>query len=199
MATDNIKNYPQYTEFQDSDRVKIYSKKNKLAPVSISLGELKDQIVADAVAEAITDIGYTAPLYAEVDINAAEILTLGTVGVTLLPAPSGANEYYSINNWSIEYTHVTTAYTTPARQAVCIGNSLITSIDSSILLGSGQDCVVSGYGLSGGKSDSATLYMMLIADVLQQGVYLFTQDFADPTLGDGTMKVKIWYYIRTFG
>lgn len=48
MATDNPKNYPKFEAFDNTDLVKIYSRKNKFAPAVIPLGDLKNQIIQNS-------------------------------------------------------------------------------------------------------------------------------------------------------
>jgi hypothetical protein len=52
--TDNIKNYPLYSRFEDTDRVKIYAQKNGFKPVALTLGDLKDEIVSSITIPSVT-------------------------------------------------------------------------------------------------------------------------------------------------
>lgn len=144
-----------------------------------------------------------SPLYAEIAVPigvaaTSGILGMGSVPVDLLPAP-GANKYYKYHG-VIEYTHDTTAYVLAANDAIVVGSysnysgtyiqeNLIANPNSAVAFFSGGNA--SDEFTAG--TDSA--YETILNDPLQ----MFTWNAADPTTGNGTMLVKIWYEIKTMG
>lgn len=141
---------------------------------------------------------YQAYRYAEVDLTDLEIKTLVSVGKEILPTP-GINKYYAVSAWSLEFTEGTTPYTIAARQSILLGTFQYANIDAGTLLGSGTDRVVSGTEFGGGTLDGATGFTNMLSSPVNQPIYISAIIGGDPTLGDGTLKVKIWYQIRTFG
>tara|TARA_R110000822_G_scaffold26529_5_gene79811 strand:- start:73 stop:630 length:558 start_codon:yes stop_codon:yes gene_type:complete len=122
----------------------------------------------------------TGATYLEVDVSSAEALAIFTTAKPILSAP-GAGLYYKYTA-VLEQTFVTTAYT------------------------------VSGGGdwyLNQGSKDYyfAKAAISHTSDAASQGTYYgfatpntaltLTAD-SNPTLGDGTFKLKIWYTIETF-
>ena len=150
--------------------------------------------------------------YLEVDITSTEtsysdgrssvasgILAMGTTPIEILPAP-GANLYYSYSG-VIEYTHVATRYTFPSTEAIVIGsqnNYSGTYIQNNLIADTVSQVAHFGtYGVSNDLFNAASSSSFGVP--LNYAVDLFTFDTSDPTLGDGTIKVKIWYTVKTFG
>lgn len=121
--------------------------------------------------------------YIEVDINSAEILDIGTTPIELLPAP-GVGKYYE-HVISLEYTYNTSTYTPLRLEIVCGG---VVAITDGGFLGALENraTVISNSNI--GESIS-----------LNTNVILRGEGSSNPTNGDGTLKVKIWYRIVNFG
>lgn len=150
------------------------------------------EVGEDTAVIATVDTGYT---YTEVAVSSAEILTLGTVGKELLPA-AGPNNYYDIAEMVLEYTHVTTGYTIGSQLAV-YGTSQTYAVLEETLITTGADLVT--YFRGAQPTSVATTTPFLYNEEPNANVTLFTVSGANPTLGDGTLLVKIWYKVRTFG
>jgi hypothetical protein len=127
-----------------------------------------------------------------VNISSAQILAMGTSPIELLPA-AGAGKYYDIDKVVIEYTHVSTAYTSNYIMLINDGGnplsySQFSNSNSFVELTLNQTFVdvVEGVGLSQ-------------MNTLNQALVLTTYDGVSPTLGDGTMRVKIYHKTITFG
>lgn len=135
-------------------------------------------------------------LYKEVNISSAQLLSIGTSNVELLPV-IGESVYYDIERIIVEYKHVTTPYAFAGdyinisllNNAMTINTDLITnSYDSFVVLNSFAVLNEVTNGLN-------------YPDLLYLGypLTLGTLLFSDPTGGDGTLKIRIWYNIRKFG
>lgn len=126
---------------------------------------------------------YTPYQYTEIDISSAEILNLGTNPIELLPAP-GVGKYYE-HVISLEYTYNTSTYTPLRLEIVCGG---VVAVTDGGFLGALENraTVISNSNI--GESIS-----------LNTNVILRGEGSSNPTNGDGTLKVKIWYRIVNFG
>lgn len=141
----------------------------------------------------IASVGETVS-YAEVAISSAEILTLGSSAVTLLPAP-GADEYYDIKDLIIESTGGTTPYTLADPTLMIQIDGEYSYIDKNIINGGG----VSFAKISTAVYSSADSYIHTAVQSTNSAVTITTDNGADPTVGNGTLLVKIWYVLRTIG
>lgn len=134
--------------------------------------------------------------YAEVSISSAEILTLGDSPISLLPT-LGAQEYYDAK-LIFEYTDVGVDYVLadklvlringtsncliPASFITSGGNKLVSITDPYIFLPNEADGTVERVPVQPGS-----------------GMDFQTLEGNNPTTGNGTILVKIWYTVRTFG
>ena len=154
--------------------------------------------------------------YTEVDISSAQLLALGTTAIQLLPAP-GANNYYT-GYIDFEFTYGTTQYSVVDQTGILIvyssgvfQNDRISGLLSVALLLDNDNVIVSmpmnrfpaDAGVVGGGA--ALDQPVLVPHVLNdqplkiqsfQGSFAGTQN---PTLGDGTLKAKIYYKVKSFG
>jgi uncharacterized protein YegL len=155
-----------------------------------------ERLIAEDIEQIITAVNaleggsdYTETI---VNISSAQILAMGTTPIELLPA-AGAGKYYDIDKVVIEYTHVSTAYTSNYIMLINDGGnplsySQFSNSNSFVELTLNQTFVdvVEGVGLSQ-------------MNTLNQALVLTTYDGVSPTLGDGTMRVKIYHKTITFG
>lgn len=146
--------------------------------------------------------GYT---YTEVEVSSAEILALQSSPKSLLPV-AGAGKYYDISQVILEYTHIATAYTTTAKDMLTVtdSNSYRESLIDAVLLEETENIAViidlkdniNFYNQATTTyfaSKNTSGYTVLNNDLI------LGYDGTNPTLGDGTLLVKIWYKIKTFG
>lgn len=155
--------------------------------------------------------GGTSLLYKEVPISSAQILTIGTIPVELLPQlPQG--QYYDNIKINLEYNHVTTSYTDPngviyiqsengiGPFSAIINNPVISNSNSTVT-------VVIANPSTEGTINTVQRNTFLpsgdILDITNSDLAIFmlgakTPPF-NPSGGDGTMLVKIWYEIRNMG
>jgi hypothetical protein len=135
-----------------------------------------------------------AGTYIEVDISSAQILALNSA-VELLPT-SGVGNYYDIEKMIFEFSQGATDYAATADfqifsntsdYLVTMSRALITNTD-----GIGNKAVKISLGQWNSESGTAGG-----GQVLNENLDLFMSPA--PTLGDGTIKVKIWYSVRAFG
>lgn len=155
--------------------------------------------------------GGTSLLYKEVPISSAQILTIGTIRVPLLPVLS-AGQYYDNIKINLEYNHVTTSYTDPngviyiqsenglGPFSAIINNPVISNSYSSVT-------VVIANPSTEGTINSVQRNTFLpgsdILDTTNSDLAIFMLGAKSPPFnpsgGDGTMLVKIWYEIRNMG
>jgi hypothetical protein len=131
-----------------------------------------------------------------VNISSAQILAMGTTPIELLPA-AGANKYYDIEKVILEYTHVTTAYSSPDL-VIKSNGSLWGFVYSQFVLLAGSESTVTFVNkpMDYNSTDFITTpYNFPLNTDLTIGTY----DNSNPTLGDGTLRAIITYTLRTFG
>lgn len=135
-------------------------------------------------------------LYKEVSISSAQILSLGTLPVELLSAPGGKS-YYVLEKVILEYHPVTTQYTFPNDYLWIDSANSQSAIVHPLLITNSlyRYCLINTFGNM--VNDPIFLVSFTVSSALNQPVYFTTWASTDPTLGDGTMKVKIWYSIKT--
>ena len=138
--------------------------------------------------------------YTEVSISAAEMLTLGSVGKNLLPAP-GENKYYEINRMIVEFTYGTSAYS--LADYLVFGTQHVTS---NLIIGNQftpKKVVIINNPISepswDGVEGKLVEFAYTLFSYVNASVDAYTYLGNDPTGGDGTALVKIWYKVRTFG
>ena len=121
--------------------------------------------------------------YSAVTVTSAQTLTLNSVPVAILPTP-GSNKYYDFKVY-LEYTYNTSAYT--ANPIYLIDNT--------------NNRVSNEFDISGMTSS-----MVLVSNMdtqqkrttVNSGLTLFSPT-TNPTVGKGSLKIKIWYNIVDFG
>jgi len=120
--------------------------------------------------------------FVEVDISSSEILNIKTSPVQILPTPPSGS-YYDFKVF-IEYTHGTSPYT--LTQPINIIRSSGGNIGGSI-------------NINGATTNLSSVGYPTSAVALDQGINISTSSLSDPTGGDGTIKVKLYYNTITFG
>ena len=118
--------------------------------------------------------------YSEIVVSNIELLTLFSLPVTILSSP-GAGKYYDFKVY-MEYNYGTVAY--DVINSVRVVDDNFTQMSSTIDLTQINNEIGISYGLLNGSIPNSSL--KLYASV-------------DPTVGDGTMKIKIYYNIVDFG
>lgn len=130
--------------------------------------------------------GITEPSYTAVTITSAQTLTLFSSPVEILPDP-GVNNYYDVK-FIAEYHHGTTSYT---------GRTLYVTDSSNLaiypLMSFGPATILTGDTISITDSTATGLGFQP-----NNPLYVSMSNF-DPVGGDGEIKFKIWYTIRTMG
>lgn len=135
-----------------------------------------------------------------VEITSAQILAMGSTPIELLPAP-GAEKYY---DWKVnlEYTHVTTPYSTPANDMMVIGggNSYYGHYSTFWIIegvtNKANICYPNSDTLT---SDGVLDYPASNGMEMNDSLVLTTLNGNNPTLGDGTIRAIIKYKVKTFG
>jgi hypothetical protein len=126
--------------------------------------------------------GYT---YAEVEVSSAELLSLGGFSpITIISAP-GAGSYYEVKELIIESNFVTTPYTFSDTLNVRINGDGNALDDSVITFDEDYVTFVQTTNTRVGRTNSP--------------IQLTVAGLGSPTLGDGTLLIKIRYKVRVFG
>ena len=128
---------------------------------------------------------YGYKYYSAVTVTSAQTLSIGSSPVEILPSP-GANKYYDFKV-IFEYIYGTISYSATGKM---------------ILIDSTTKRVTNQFDING-----QTQNRVLISDINAQNEFLplnsklefTTSNASDPTLGDGSFKVKIYYNIIDFG
>ncbi len=122
--------------------------------------------------------------YSAVTVTSAQTLNLNTSPVEILPSLSG-NKYYDMKVYS-EYNHATTAYTTSGalRLINISGVTILNSININALTENTATVATNGNTIAGGT--------------LNSNISL-SQSTSNPTGGNGSLKLKVYYNIVSFG
>lgn len=138
-------------------------------------------------------------LYTEISVSSAQILSMGSSPVTLLSAP-GANTYYDWYGY-VEYTHNTTDYTISGDMIMVGGeNSYGGALINIAMISQTSNKIAKVQHRSSEETTSTTVeYPNAWPMELNEGIILAMLNGTDPTGGDGTMLIKLWYKIKTFG
>lgn len=135
-----------------------------------------------------------------VNISSAQILAMGSTPIELLPAP-GAGKYYEFSGFC-ELQYGTTPYTF-ANDALMFGGSdsyAGTLVDNQFLSQTSNKYVKFGntdsfrVGITGMTNNVVSSF-----GSMNESIILTSYNGADPTDGDGTLRVIITYTTRTFG
>ena len=130
-------------------------------------------------------------MYKEVDITSGQLLACFDTSIEILPAPDAGTYYLfeAILEYSYGGTPYTGAYFSLLYDALHYGLT-----DSDFIQNADTDAFMSVTNTI--KNDQ-----FMTRTTPEPVVFINNQDIAvgNPTLGNGTMKVKIWYTINTFG
>jgi hypothetical protein len=96
----------------------------------------------------------------------------------------------------LEYTFVSTTYTTAGKQHIAIGNFQVAVVDRALITGGAGNKVSI---VEPTKLLNTDGYNLHIASALNQPLAISTTDSTNFASGNGTMEVKMWYTIRSFG
>jgi hypothetical protein len=162
---------------------------------------LSSMVTIEEIAEKVGNInGYTETI---VDISSAQILAMGTTPIELLPA-AGVGMYYDIDKIIIE-SEGTDNYVFDAGSYLQIYGGEYNSYTRSQIL---KPLDYDGKAVAFPKRDMSTYlsqenYGMVgvggISEVLQITYYSDSGITPNPTLGNGTLRVKIYHKTITFG
>lgn len=120
--------------------------------------------------------------YSAITVTSAQTLSLNTLPVTLLPAP-GVNKYYDFKVL-FEYNFNTTQYTS---NPVVVVDNTSNPISNEFDIQSSNNVVLVSDMNSQSNLTNVNSELKLFAKL------------ADPTGGDGSLKIKIYYNIINFG
>lgn len=138
-----------------------------------TVGDVKNYIEANLASE------WTEVV---VDVTSGEVLAMYTTPIGLLPNP-GVGKYYLIDYFIIELIAGSAGYVGGLGAIIFTLDGMYQGTFPDII-GSGVDSV-------------ATMFRMGVSTLINSPFALTASE--NPTLGDGTLKVKIKYKINTFG
>jgi hypothetical protein len=176
---------------------------------SSQVNAASSMVTIEEIAEKVGNINNSAYTETIVDISSAQILAIGTTPIALLPAP-GVGKYYDIENVTFEYSVGATPYSITSQSVIVsayASSSInIASISQSILGSQNQV----GFGAINPNVDvvnigagefitipKGTVIALNSAVELKGLTNLGVAN--SPTLGDGTLRVKIYHNTITFG
>jgi hypothetical protein len=142
-------------------------------------------LTSDASGNASWQNLYGYQYFTAVTITSAQTLSIGSIPVQVLPAP-GTNKYYDIKAY-FEYVFNTTAYS---------------STGTLVLADNTTKRVTNQFDINGQLTSRVFVSDMNFQNqftTLNSQIDFTTSDGSDPTLGDGSFKVKIYYNIIDFG
>jgi len=141
--------------------------------------------------------GIESYTYVEVPISSAQILSMSSSPIELLPN-SGTNNYYDIEKIIFEYTYGSSFYTfSQIFFRVEYNNNELAKV-STDFFGVTEDAL--GIILFSTENDSSNSinYFYPNSGFLNKKLRMFVTG-GNPTGGDGTILAKIWYKLKTFG
>ena len=172
---------------------------------SSALG-IEDNDSNSILGKIVTDIGQLVTAANEgsvptiVEVSSAQILAMGTTPIELLAAP-GAGKYFDIDKVIIEYLHNGTAYTVPSSPTFYLDGAFDAYIDK-IILTSASNSVATVNANSRNTitvgSGSGSVKIVYNRDILNSNLIMGTTNGDNPTLGNGTIRVKIYSKTVTF-
>lgn len=146
--------------------------------------------------------------YTEVSISSSQILNMGSTPIVLLPSSnSGVNRYYDYR-FIIEFTVGTVSYTTLSSgtyQVKYFSGASVPANYGAGMLNSGPtapNSVLIFTGTSSSSPGSSASFINILSSVSTtrcQSVLFTTNNGLNPTTGNGTALVKIWYNIINVG
>lgn len=135
-----------------------------------------------------------------VNLNPEQIQSLGTP-ITLLNSP-GVDKYYDIQKIIIEYKFGTLPYVIPTSNTFYLDGAFDSYVDKTLLTSlTNSVCTISGNlrnTLTVGTG-SGSVQVKTNKDVLNAALIIGTPNGDNPTTGDGTVRISIYYEIKTFG
>jgi hypothetical protein len=118
--------------------------------------------------------------YKKVTLSSAEVLALNSTPITLIGAP-GAGKISVVASCIFQYNFNTAAYVSAGNFNLVMGSNNIIQLGGVITLGSSI--------IKQSAPSSATV----LANTSLQA----TVTVANPTTGDGTIDIYLWYYVLT--
>jgi hypothetical protein len=147
---------------------------------------VNEKFTVDNIKEYLGVIG--TPMYVEVEVSSEEFLNLDSTPKQLIDTSSlNSNQYITFTKFIIEYYHNTTQYAFGLGGDIraVFGSSSVYSI-SATQLSSTNDLYV----------EPSKLAFSIAVPITDDFELISTRSVSN---GDGTLKVKIWYTIETFG
>ena len=131
--------------------------------------------------------------YTEVDLTSPQILSLASTPVQIL-ATAGTGSYYDIEKVAIQYDAGTASYAVNGSEFISMmssGSSAVFSCPDTLITESVDSIAL--------RSQSDVGDYNYVSESYNLSMLTSTQSVGtDPTTGNGTLKVKVWYYNRTF-
>lgn len=136
------------------------------------------------------------PKYVEIDVTSQQLLNDIGSGIEVVPAP-GLNKYVEIEKAIFEFTPGSVTYDSNGNSYLYLTdfNTNGQVVNISVVLN-----IVKVYSIAkkGAYISSADNVSYEVDNVLNQPCYLSTWNGTNLTLGNGSLKLKVWYYIHNF-
>jgi hypothetical protein len=185
QGSGSTKGYVGINTETPSERLDVNGK-TKTINFQMTSGATSDYVLtSDGSGNASWQNLYGYQYFTAVTITSAQTLSIGSIPVQVLPAP-GTNKYYDIKVY-FEYVFNTTAYS---------------STGTLVLADNTTKRVTNQFDINGQLTSSVFVSDMNFQNqftTLNSQIEFTTSDGSDPTLGDGSFKVKIYYNIIDFG
>lgn len=156
--------------------------------------------LSEKVGATVSTVGGSEYTYTEVSVSSAQILNMGTSPIELLATP-GASKYYEYHG-IVEYSLATI---TSGNMEILIGDT--TRYGGTVLNGyefqnlAGTNAIFK-FGQDGGtyvRTTGLAETTPVNPQLLNAAIEMTTYDSSDPSVCTGTLLIKIWYKIKTFG
>jgi hypothetical protein len=136
-----------------------------------------------------------------VNISSAQILAMGTTPIELLP-PLPIGKIYDIHQCEIYFTKGSVNYTISSGDMIYIWSDqrdILPLIDGNLI--NGNDKVILTGPIGGTYFDNVKGYTFMTASnpFNSESIVLTMYSGVNPTLGNGTLRVKIYHKTITFG
>lgn len=135
--------------------------------------------------------------YKEIELSSLTILSDLSLGAVLMDAPA-PNQYYDFYKLILEYNFGTTPYI--ITDYIIVGNYFLSTnflaspTSTAVIIQNPWQSLIWD-----GAENANVDYGGGIPSLLGLGLNIGTYNATNPTGGDGTILVKVWYKIRTIG
>lgn len=138
--------------------------------------------------------------YTEVNISSASLLDIDNNNISLLTT-LGTGSYYDLDRIIFEFSKGTASYTWTNDYFIINAPSGSQTYFDINLITSGQTgaIIIKDFNSEMPTGEEFTTNRRINVNGTNSDISIYSFNGTAPTVGNGTIKAKIWYYIRTFG